>query len=160
MFEPFIDFTQGLPTWAQWLGIMLISAIPFIESYFGSVIGVLIGVPPFIAIAAAIVGNGLSMVLVVLLGHAARRRVAKGRPEAEPSPKRQRLKRTFDRFGVPGVSMLGQTILPSQITAGAMVSFGASRNAVIIWQCISIVVWGVAFGLLAMAGVNLLGLRG
>nr|WP_241249508.1 hypothetical protein [Agrococcus sp. KRD186] len=149
-----------MPGWAQWLGIMLISAIPFVESYFGSVIGILVGLHPVVAIVAAIAGNAISMLGFVLAADATRRKVLDRRetPE-EASPRRQRLKRMFDRFGVPGVSLLGQTLLPSQITSGAMVSFGASRNAVILWQCISIVVWGVAFGLLALGGVELLALR-
>jgi hypothetical protein len=158
--EALSDFTAGLPGWAQWLGIMLISAIPFVESYFGSVIGILVGLHPVVAIVAAIAGNAISMLGFVLAADATRRKVLDRRetPE-EASPRRQRLKRMFDRFGVPGVSLLGQTLLPSQITSGAMVSFGASRNAVILWQCISIVVWGVAFGLLALGGVELLALR-
>lgn len=160
MLEALSDFTAGLPAWAQWLGIMLISAIPFVESYFGSVIGILVGLHPVVAIAAAIVGNAISMLAFVLIADAARKKVVGSREApAEPSPRRARLKRMFDRFGVPGVSLLGQTLLPSQITSGAMVSFGASRNAVILWQCISIVVWGVAFGLLALGGVELLSLR-
>ena len=57
---------------------------------------------------------------------------------------------------MPGVSLLGQTVLPSQITSMAMVSFGASRNAVAIWQVVSIIAWGVLFGGLALAGVRLL----
>ena len=36
MLEALSDFTAGLPAWAQWIGIMLISAIPFVESYFGA----------------------------------------------------------------------------------------------------------------------------
>ncbi|WP_413318669.1 hypothetical protein AA0Z99_01150 [Agrococcus sp. 1P02AA] len=160
MLEALSDFTTGLPGWAQWLGIMAISAIPFVESYFGSVIGILAGVHPAVAIAAAVVGNAISMLVFVLLADAARRKATGGREAAqEPSPRRQRLKRMFDRFGVPGVSLLGQTLLPSQITSAAMVSFGASRNAVILWQCISIVLWGVAFGLLALGGAELLSLR-
>ncbi|MFC7788228.1 hypothetical protein ACU045_04510 [Microbacterium sp. MAHUQ-60] len=62
----------------------------------------------------------------------------------------------FDRFGVPGVSLLGQTVLPSQITSGMMVSFGASRNAVIFWQVISIILWALLFALIGMGGVALL----
>ena len=42
MLEALSDFTAGLPAWAQWIGIMLISAIPFVESYFGAAIGVLL----------------------------------------------------------------------------------------------------------------------
>ena len=160
MLEALSDFTAGLPAWAQWIGIMLISAIPFVESYFGAAIGVVVGIHPAVAIVAAIAGNAISMAAFVLTAHAARSKVLHGRGSAdEPSPRRQRLKRMFDRFGVPGVSLLGQTVLPSQITSGAMVSFGASRDAVLLWQAISIVLWGVAFGLLAMGGVELLALR-
>lgn len=160
MLDALADFTADLPAWAQWLGIMLISAIPFVESYFGAAIGVLVGLHPAVAIGAAIIGNAISMLGFVFAADAARRKVVAGRERAkEPSPRRERLKRMFDRFGVPGVSLLGQTLLPSQITSGAMVSFGASRNAVVLWQCISIVLWGMVFGLLALGGVELLSLR-
>ena len=74
--------------------------------------------------------------------------------EKEDSPRRAKLRRTFDRWGVPGVSLLGQTLLPSQITSAMMVGFGADRRQVILWQCLSIALWGVAFGMLAAAGVQ------
>lgn len=154
MLEGLQEWTAGLHPAMQWLGIILISAIPFVESYFGSVIGVLAGVPAVVAIVAAILGNVVSMVAFVLAAGAIRART--GADEREISPRRQRLRRSFDRFGVPGVSLLGQTILPSQITSAAMVGFGASRGLVIVWQVVSIVLWGVAFGLLALLGVELI----
>jgi hypothetical protein len=154
MIETLQQFTEGLPGFAQWLGVLLISAIPFVESYFGSTIGVLAGLSPFVAIPAAIVGNAASMIILVLLASRAREAVTKNRPTAELSARRAKLKRMFDRFGVPGVSLLGQTVLPSQITSMAMVSFGASRSAVITWQIISIILWGVLFGTLATLGIN------
>lgn len=54
------------------------------------------------------------------------------------------------------MSLLGQWVLPSQITSAMMVGFGASRNAVIAWQIVGITLWGVGFGVLAALGVNLL----
>lgn len=117
-------------------------------------IGVLAGLGPAVAIGAAIVGNVASMLVLVQAAHAARGRLA-GEPK-ELSPRRQRLRRAFDRYGVAGVSLLGQSILPSQITSAAMVSFGASKRAVIVWQVISIALWGIAFGALAAVGVDLL----
>lgn len=148
------DFTASLPEWLQWAGIVIAGAIPFVESYLGSVIGVLAGLPLPIAIAMAVIGNLVTMVLVVLGAGAIRSRVARDTPE---SPRRRKLRERFDRYGVAGVSLLGQTILPSQITSGAMVSFGASRRAVIGWQVVSIILWGVAFGLLAHYGVTMIG---
>ncbi|MFF0991580.1 hypothetical protein [Kocuria nitroreducens] len=154
MIETLQDFTTSLPPLLQWLGVMVAGAIPFVESYGGSVIGVIAGITPPVAILAAILGNIASMLALVLSADAIRNKVA--RPKKEPSPRRQKLRRAFDKYGVAGVSLLGQTILPSQITSMALVSFGAPKNAVILWQTISIIIWGTAFGVLATLGINFL----
>ena len=156
MIQTLQDFTASFPEVLQWIGVMLIAAIPFVESYFGSAIGVIVGVPPVIAIAAAIVGNALSMLIFVLSTHRVRSGVVAKKGAKELSPRRARLKANFDRYGVAGVSLLGQVILPSQITSATMVSLGASKNSVIVWQLISITIWGVAFGVLTTLGVSLL----
>lgn len=155
MIDALQDFTAFLPPLLQWVGVMLAAAIPFVESYFGSVIGVLAGINPVVAIVAAIIGNVISMLAFVLSAHGVRSKVTAGKEPKEQKPRRERLRKAFDKYGVAGVSLLGQTILPSQITSAAMVSFGASRNAVILWQVISIILWGVVFGVLATFGVSL-----
>ncbi|MCD1286584.1 hypothetical protein ACH82I_13475 [Brevibacterium sp. GP-SGM9] len=154
MIESLQNFADSIPVWLQWAGILLLSAIPFVESYFGAVIGVAIGLHPVLAILMAIIGNVASMLAFVYGAGAIRDRARKNKDE-EPSQKRQRLKRMFDKFGVPGVSLLGQTLLPSQITSSAMVGFGANRNVVAFWQIISIILWGVLFGVLATLGIEL-----
>ncbi len=68
----------------------------------------------------------------------------------------QRFNRIFDKYGIAGVSLLGQTLLPSQITSALMAVAGADKKKIIFWQTISILLWGTAFGLLAAAGVNML----
>ena len=159
MQDALVDFTQSLPLWLQWAGVMLAAAIPFIESYFGTLIGAIAGVPLPIAVLAAVAGNVVSMLVFVFIASAARQKVLARRGAAAatdaPSPRREKVKRMFDRFGVPGVSLLGQTVLPSQITSGMMVSFGASRNAVIFWQVVSIIIWAVIFALIGQAGIAL-----
>lgn len=153
MIEALQNFTQSLPEWARWAGVILIAALPFVESYFGSAIGIIAGVHPVVAVTAAVIGNTASMLILVFSAHKLRSRFSK----REPKRSTQRLRKMFDRWGVPGVSLLGQAVLPSQITSMAMVSFGASRNAVAGWQIVSIVMWGALFGVLTVAGVNLLG---
>ena len=154
MIDSLQEFAAAIPVWLQWAGILLVSAIPFVESYFGSVIGVAIGMHPVVAILMAVIGNVISMLAFVYGAGAIRDRATKGR-QTEEKPKRQRLKRMFDKFGVPGVSLLGQTFLPSQITSSAMVGFGANRNVVAFWQVVSIILWGVLFGVLATLGIEL-----
>ncbi|OLT16841.1 hypothetical protein BJF80_05960 [Serinicoccus sp. CUA-874] len=155
MIEGLQEWTAGLPAVLQWLGVMAAGAIPFVESYLGSVIGVVAGLNPVVAVLAAVVGNIVTMTLVVLSADSLRRRRGTEAPE-QMSLRKQRLRRLFDRFGVPGVSLLGQTVLPSQITSGALVAFGANTRGVIVWQVVSIILWGVLFGVLATLGVDLL----
>lgn len=146
-------------TWQQLVAVFLASAVPFIESYGASFVGVVLGFPLFVAVPVAIAGNTLSMALVVLFGDRinqwrVRRAEAKGK-DLSASRKSVKLKKAFDKWGIPGVSLLGQTILPSQITSMAMVTFGANRSKVIFWQIISIILWGLTFGLLAHFGIQM-----
>lgn len=155
MIESIQEFASSFPDWLQWVGVLIASAIPFIDSYIGAVIGVAIGLNPAVAIIVAIIGNTLSMLGFVYFGSAIRAKATKNKEADAPlTPRRQKLKRAFDRFGVPGVSLLGPFILPSQFTSMAMVGFGANRRSVIIWEIIAIIVWGVAFGVLATLGIN------
>lgn len=176
MIDALQDFASSLPGVMQWLGVMLISAIPFVDSYFGSVVGVLIGLPPAVAIGVAVIGNVISMLGFVFAAHGVRSKVVAGRAAAAgagaagsadsvssaaagavgaSSSRNEKVRRAFDKYGVAGVSLLGPFILPSQFTSAAMVSFGANRNAVIAWQIVSIVIWGVVFGVAASLGVAL-----
>lgn len=141
------EAVTGLPTLWQWAGVMLVSMIPFIESYGATAIGLLAGISPVIAVLAAVVGNIISMLLFVSFSATARSKVKGNQPAAPLSKRRARLKTLFDKYGVAVVSLVGQTVLPSQITSAAMVSFGASRQAVVFWQIISITLWGIVVAL-------------
>lgn len=155
MIESLQNFATSFPEPLQWLAIALVAAVPFVESYFGAVIGVLIGVPTVIAILAAVVGNVISMLVFVNSAHAVRNKARKGADAPSKARKYQKLHSAFDKYGIAGVSLLGQTILPSQITSAALVSFGADKRKVIFWQVISIILWGTLFGILATSGVSL-----
>jgi hypothetical protein len=168
MTDMLADFTQSLPVWLQWAGIMLAAAIPFVESHFAALIGVVAGIPLPLAVLAASAGNIASVTVFVFGAHAARRGVIARRAGSgseidvadEPrvsSAKRARLRRLFDRFGVPGVGLIGQMIVPNQITAAMLISFGAPRGRVMAWVSAGAVLWAIVFALLAQAGVVLLG---
>ena len=78
------EFTPPFPPALQWLAVMLAAAVPFVESYFGAALGVVIGINPVIAILAAVIGNVASMLLLVNGAHFVRRKVAK-----EKKPRRR-----------------------------------------------------------------------
>lgn len=160
--DALVDFTQSLPPWLQWAGIMLIAAIPFVESHFAALIGGLVGVPLPVTIAAAAAGNVVSVLLFLFVGDAVRRRMrarrarkAGGQGRA-PSARQERFRRLFARFGVPGVGLVGQMVIPNQFTALMMIALGASRRAIALWVTVGIVLWAVVFALLGQAGLTAL----
>lgn len=155
MLETLQSFAASFPSWLQWLAVALIAAIPFVESHFGALIGVAIGLPPTIAVIAAVVGNTASVLLFLLAGTGGAR-IWRGRRAATTSPRQEKVRRMFHRFGVPGVSLIGQMVIPNQFSAAAMVAFGAPRRAVALWQLAGITLWAVVFVGLGMLGLNLL----
>jgi hypothetical protein len=64
------------------------------------------------------------------------------------------MRRVFDRYGVPGVSLLGPLLLPSHVTAAAMVGFGAPKVRVFVWGVIAVGLWAVVLGVLAYLAVQ------
>lgn len=153
------NWVEGLPATLQWLGVMALGAIPFIESYGAPVLAMLSGIPWWIAYICGVVGNAIAVAALTYGAGGIRSATTKNSEPKEYSPRQQerraKIQRNFEKFGVPGVSLLGPLALPSQITAPLMVSFGAKKNSVLLWMMISIVLWGVfaiavGFGLLAL----------
>lgn len=143
-------FVEGFPPSIQWLGTGLAGAIPFVESYGATAIGIVVGIHPIVACTAAIVGNAISMLILVTLADKSRGLFKK--EPGQQSKRYARFERMFNRFGVPLTSLLGQLVLPSQITSALMVGVGAKRSNVIFWQLISITIWGILLAL-ATTGV-------
>ncbi|MFW7415881.1 hypothetical protein [Demequina sp. SO4-18] len=144
-----LEFVSELESWQQIGALVLVSAIPFIESYLGSFIGILVQMEPVLAVAVASVGNAIATFLLIAGASRARTAVLNGRKSADavaPTKRRQKVAKYMDRFGVPGVSLLGPLALPSQFTGPTMVALGASARSVYFWMGISIIAWGVLFG--------------
>jgi hypothetical protein len=64
------------------------------------------------------------------------------KPESASRQKgRAKFKKYFDRFGVPGASILGPLALPSQVTSAILVASGSPRTWVLLWHAVSIALW-------------------
>lgn len=145
------DLVSGLAPWQQVLALVPAGAIPFIESYFGSFLGTALGIHPALAVPAAVLGNLVATFLVVALAGRTRDAVTRGRgertePEQKPSRFRAKVATALDKYGVPGVCLLGPLLVASQITGPTLVALGATKGRVYLWMSISIIAWGLAFG--------------
>lgn len=179
VFEFLQNLAAEVPLIVQPLIVALAAAIPFIEGELASVLGVWAGLHPVVAALAAVTGNFLSVLLVVFFGARIRAAILarRARRAAVPVPVPagsgiagaeatdtetateskgvKRLKRFLVRFGVPGASILGPLALPTQFTAAVLVSTGVSKQWVLLWQAVAIVLWTSLTTLIATGVLNL-----
>ena len=178
------EFVMGLPEALQGVGVFLVSFIPFVEGEGAAIIGVLAGISPWLAVPVGIVGNFLVVALLVYAAHGARgalmgRRAARrgdqapatadggwtpesaGRDRAPESASRALLRERFERWGVPGLSLIGPWVfVPGHVAAPAMVSFGANRDYVMVWQTVAIALYTAVGGLLTHGILTRMGVVG
>ncbi|MGO3884945.1 MAG: small multidrug efflux protein [Mycetocola sp.] len=154
----FQDLVAQVPDAVQPLIVAAAGAVPFIEGEGSAVIGIIGGINPVIAAIAGIVGNFLCVAVLVLLGSRVRTAVtARRESTAEVSPRREKFQRAFTRYGVPGVSLLGPLLLPTQFTAVMLVGSGVSRGRVLLWQGIAIVGWTTVMTLIVTGVIRFAG---
>ncbi|MGP9724299.1 hypothetical protein ACT3SZ_09830 [Corynebacterium sp. AOP40-9SA-29] len=155
LFQRLAEYAASVEPWQQFLVILLAGAVPFIESYLGSFLGVALGIEPSAAVVAtAVLGNVLSTFALIALAARARRAATSrrggrgdgGGDNKPPSNRQQKIARYVEKIGVPGVSLLGPIILASQITGPTLVALGANKRAVYLFQGVAIIAWGVLFG--------------
>lgn len=173
------ELVSQVPDVLQPLVVAAAGAIPFVEGEGAASLGVVAGINPVVAGVAAAVGNFLCVALLVLLGSGVRTAIvtrsadrstdrrasvtAQGGatatsvltapPQTGSRSKRMgKFQRAFERYGVPGVSLLGPLVLPTMFTATALVASGVSKSRVLAWQALAIVLWTGAFTAIA-AGV-------
>ncbi|WP_309616684.1 small multidrug efflux protein [Salinibacterium sp.] len=169
----FQELVAQVPEIIQPLIVALAGAVPFIEGEGAASIGILGGVHPVIAVIAATLGNFLCVTVLVLTSSRARSAIVSRRAKSREvvvagggghsddplhaledkwaesdhkSARRAKFQRALDRYGVPGVSMLGPLLLPTQFTATMLAAGGVAKARVLIWQAIAILAWTIVFG--------------
>lgn len=140
--------------------VFLVSLVPFLEGYVAASVGIIIGFPAIPTIIAACFGNWVSvMAIIVLHGKLSRRRKAK--QSDGPSGKRmERARKLFNKYGVPGVALIGPLVFGHHIGAFISLVSGSSKRYVTLWMTVGILVWTIAAGALAAVGIDFVsGLR-
>ncbi|WP_411701274.1 small multidrug efflux protein [Conyzicola sp.] len=172
----FQDLVAQVPELVQPVIVALAGAVPFIEGEGATTIGILGGLNPVVAVAAAAIGNFLCVLVLVLLTSGARSAIVNRRTADEvvlatggtrsasapdetiramdedyamsgrKAARMAKFQRALDRYGVPGVSLLGPLLLPTQFTSTMLAAGGFGKARVLFWQAIAILVWSTVFG--------------
>lgn len=72
----------------------------------------------------------------------------------EESKKAKRARSIFDKYGLPGLTILGPFFVGSHISAFMAMSFGSSKKLVTGWMVASLLLWTIVSALLAVSGVS------
>lgn len=169
--ETFQNLVAQVPELVQPLIVALAGAIPFIEGEGAAAIGIIGGIHPVVAAIAAMAGNFLCVAILVIAGAGARKAiVSRARTRAavaadgsslEDVPtdtdrgaaRRAKFQRAFERYGVPGVSLLGPLLLPTHFTATMLAAAGVGKGRVLIWQAAAIILWTTAVSIIVGGAV-------
>ncbi|GAB6928624.1 hypothetical protein JCM10914A_26070 [Paenibacillus sp. JCM 10914] len=160
MFEQFLEQIRDSNPLFQFIGVMIVAMVPFVEGYFAVPVGIAIGFPVLLTIIAAIVGNWLSVMVAILASDRLKQwfqgRRKSDQKQEKQSKRMQRGQQLFHKYGVPGVSLIGPLLIGGHLAALICIAAGASKRYVVIWQTISIVVWSIVMGVLVLLGLNLI----
>ncbi|KJQ53824.1 hypothetical protein [Microbacterium sp. SA39] len=178
LIEIFQNWVAQVPDLVQPLIVALAGAIPFIEGEGAASIGIIGGIHPVVAAISAMVGNFLCVAVLVLASSGARSAIKNRSRVTEPAlvnggsgtdapavtdgaapepdrkaARREKFQRAFERYGVPGVSLLGPLLLPTQFTATMLAAAGVGKARVLFWQALAIIGWTTAVAVIVGGAV-------
>jgi len=146
-------------TVAELIGIFLAGATPGLEAVIVVPVGIAAGLPVPAVLAAAIAGNLATVVLSVVFGERVRRWWRRRRANQDRTDRRsQRAQRVADRWGLPGLALLGPVSLGTQASAVIAIALGQTRQRTLTWISAGTVVWAAVAASLAAGGLQLLGI--
>ncbi|MBP1989534.1 small multi-drug export protein [Paenibacillus eucommiae] len=134
--------------------VFLISLVPFLEGYIAASVGIVVGFPAVPTIIAASVGNWLSIMAIIVLYEKLRHRRNANQKEGRSGKRMELARKLFNKYGVPGVALIGPLVFGHHIGAFISLVSGASRRYVTLWMTIGVLVWTIAVGVLATVGVD------
>ncbi|TSB48422.1 small multi-drug export protein [Alkalicoccobacillus porphyridii] len=136
----------------------LLAATPFFEVVSVIPIGTIAGLDPFLTGFIALLGNALTVILVIIFVEQIqawldRRREKKGKPAK--TKKNERAQRIFAKYGLPGLCLIGPTF-GSHLTALIGMSLSGSRMRTTVWMMISLTLWTILMTILSFYGIEFL----
>lgn len=134
--------------------VFVAAAVPGIEIALVIPAGIVRGLSPFWVLLLAFAGNLLT-VLLLIAGFAKLEAWMKQKlqpPSGRRAKQMQRAKRIMNKYGLPGLALLGPLVIGSHIAAFIGLSLGASPRWTVLWMTISIGVWTLGVGISSILG--------
>lgn len=136
----------------EYLLVFLGAAIPMLELALAIPLGIIGGLSPIGVMIAAFSGNLITVLFVIIGFQKVKDWMDKRRDEKKPSKRTERGTRLWNKYGMPGVALLGPFLIGSHIAAFLGLLFGAKKSTTTFWMVISLVVWTLIIGIATSMG--------
>lgn len=146
----------------EYITIFLLAAIPWIEIAVVIPLGIVGGLSPIPVAILAFTGNWLPIMLIIILykkwsNWRARKKGETGETK-QISARKKRAKKIWDRYGLPGLAIIGPAFVGTHITAVMGMAFGTRKNLVTFWMTFSLIAWTVVLTVVSYYGLDSLNL--
>lgn len=136
--------------------VFLGAAIPWLEIALVIPVGIISGLSPFWVMLLAFVGNMVTVLFLIIAFQKVKvwMESRKKKDGKEDSKRTERGKRIWNKYGMPGLALLGPILIGTHIAAFIGLLFGASKLNTTIWMTISIALWTLVFGIATAMGFD------
>lgn len=157
----------------SYLLVFILAAIPLFELVTVIPLAVIGGLSPVLTAVLAFLGNALTVILLIVFVDNVkkwmkRRKQKKKQDDVqeevattednvdgmEESKKGKRARVLFNKYGLPGLTIIGPFFVGSHISAFMGMSFGSNRKKVTGWMMTSLVFWTMTMAIATSYGVT------
>ncbi|MFD0961769.1 small multi-drug export protein [Paenibacillus chungangensis] len=153
-----MDFLQDVNEGWQYVLVFLLGSIPWVE--IAAIIPIAIIVAGMNAVLVgllALLGNLATVYLVILYFEKFRQwRERKKGTGNDKSKRRERAEAAWNKYGMPGLALLGPLLIGSHIAAFVGILFGAKKKTAVIWMTLSLIVWTTVITIASHYGINVI----
>ncbi|TFW47250.1 small multi-drug export protein [Bacillus sp. 005/A4HT-01/001] len=137
--------------------VFILAALPFFEVVGVVPLGILSGLHPVTTAVIGFVGNFLTVLLLIVFVDRFKAWWLKRKEEKhdEKREKKQlKARKVWERYGLPGLALIGPFIIGSHLAAFMCMSFGTKRKQVTVWMTVSLIMWTALAASLTGAGFH------
>ncbi|SDH63664.1 small multi-drug export protein [Alteribacillus bidgolensis] len=155
----------------SYLLVFVLAAIPLFELIAVIPLAIIGGLSPVPSAILGFLGNAVTVVLVIIFIDKVRQwlrtrkqnrkeesgqegETLENHEEMERSKKGKRARMLFDKYGLPGLAIIGPFFVGSHISAFMGMSFSSKRKMVTSWMLTSLLLWTVITAVASSYGVT------
>lgn len=135
--------------------IFILAAIPFFEVIVIIPVAIVGGLPAIPVMIVALLGNLLTLGLLILYIDKFKqwRRKKKGEGETD-TKKHKRARKIWDKYGLPGLAFIGPFFVGTHLSAFLASTFGGTRKRTMYLMTASLFAWTLVLGLASHYGFD------